>query len=222
MAVALALVAAAYAGAFFALGVHIRGPVADRNWVYVSWVAVALVGLAALLIVQLRKAPQLALKAANAHVLSPDARPKLQQLVARVAAQADLPTPLVAVVHSHTRNSFVVGRTARSAVLALTTGLLGELDERELEAVIAHELAHVANGDAVVMTIVSAPVTLGTTLWERREGWGEGLVWVFGVLVPGLAVLYAVGLVLQRAMSRYREYAADRGSALVTGAPISS
>jgi heat shock protein HtpX len=162
----------------------------------------------------LRRSEAIALRAAGATELEATEEPALHDLVARVAAQADLPTPKVAMVTSWSPNAFSVGLTEERAVVAFTSELLRrDLTVGELEAVVAHELAHVANRDGVVMTFVSAPALLGSKLWHeddwRAKAFFVLLYWPF----------FFVGLLAMWALSRYREYVADRGAALITGAP---
>jgi heat shock protein HtpX len=164
------------------------------------------------LLVQLRKSEALILRAVGAKVLAPDAEPDLQQLAARVAAQADLPAPRVALIRSWAPNALSAARSPHSAVIAVTTELLRRLDRHELEAVVAHELAHVANRDGAVMTFVSGPAMLASWLWRDVR---LSYVLVFWLTVP----FHVVSLLLLWTMSRYREYVADRGAVLITGAP---
>jgi heat shock protein HtpX len=153
------------------------------------------------------------LRAARAKELKPGEKAELQALVARVAAQADLPAPRVAIARSWAPNAFSVGLTERRAVVALTTELLRrDLTPGELEAVVAHELSHIANRDGVVMTFVSAPALLGSALWNERT-WRGKIVFIL-FYWP----FYFVGLLTMWTLSRYREYVADRGAAQITGA----
>jgi heat shock protein HtpX len=154
----------------------------------------------------------LALKIAGADELEPDGEEELQALVRRTAATADLPPPRVALVRSRAPNAFAVGLTRDGAVIAVTTELLKRLDPGELAGVVAHELAHIANRDGAVMTFVSGPSLLGD-LMRKDDGRGWVLFYVFYWPV------YVLGLLLMWAISRYREYTADRGAALITGAP---
>ena len=140
---------------------------------------------------------------------------RLQRQLERLAELADLPVPRLAVVDTETPNAFTVGLTPSRAVVAVTSGLSRVLSERELEAVLAHELTHIANRDASVLTVVAFPRTLGLTLIadESLAGLVLRIVWPLGL------PLWALGTLLTLTVSRYREYAADRGSALLTGAP---
>jgi heat shock protein HtpX len=174
---------------------------------------------------------KLALAAAGAKIVSPEEAPDLHAMVERLCAMADLPKPQVAVVDTNVPNAFATGRNPQHAVVAVTTGLWRRLEPQEVESVLAHELSHVANRDVLVMTIASFFAMLAALLTRfglyagMFGGFGGGnrnnnnnqVVWliVFAVSV----VVYAISFILIRTISRYREYAADRGSALITGAP---
>lgn len=153
---------------------------------------------------------------AHAHVLAPGEEPELHTLVERLCVLADLPKPQIVVEPEAQPNSWIVGVARNRSRLHLTRGLLATLDRSELEAVIAHELAHVAHRDAAVMTAVGGP---GAVL----QGGGARLVrGGFGLLILGGAMAAAIGWVAglgTRALSRYREFAADAGSAALTGRP---
>jgi heat shock protein HtpX len=123
--------------------------------------------------------------------------------------------PRLAVVETETPNAFTVGIAPTKAVVAVTRGLIRILEDRELEAVLAHELAHIANRDASVLTAVAFPRALGQTLIADESVAGALLWFVWPLGLP----LWALGTLLTLTVSRYREYAADRGSALLTGAP---
>jgi heat shock protein HtpX len=163
---------------------------------------------------QLMRSESVALRAARAKYLTPGEQSELQALVARVAAQADLPAPGVAIARSWAANAFSVGLTERRAVVCVTSELLRrDLTPAELEAVVAHELAHVANRDGMVMTFVSVPALLGSAMWHADDWRGKLLFVLF------YWPFFVVGLLAMWALARYREYAADRGAALITGAP---
>jgi heat shock protein HtpX len=167
---------------------------------------------------------KLALLASGAKVVEPDQAPELHAMVDRLAALADLPKPRVAVIPTDVPNAFATGRNPKNAVVAVTEGLWRRLEPREIEGVVAHELAHIANRDVLIMTLASFFAMLAGLLsrWafffgggDRREGGPP--VWLI-VLVVSI-VTYFLSFILIRTISRYREYAADRGAALVTGAP---
>jgi heat shock protein HtpX len=159
------------------------------------------------------RAEELVLRAARAKPLADDEEPELRALVERAAAAADLPVPRVALVRSWAPNALAAGLKPERATIVVTTDLLRRLDARELEAVVAHELAHVANRDGLVMTFVSGPAMLGAAMWSSDDGRAQ----VFYVLFYW--PVHVLGLLLMWTISRYREYAADRGAAMITGAP---
>jgi heat shock protein HtpX len=154
----------------------------------------------------------LALRIAGARELEQRQEEGLQELVRRMATTADLPPPRVALARSRAPNAFAVGLRREGAVIAVTTELLRRLDSRELAAVVAHELAHIVNRDGAVMTFVSGPSLLGDLM---RKDDSRGWVFFYLFYWP----VYVLGLLLMWAISRYREYTADRGAALITGAP---
>jgi heat shock protein HtpX len=209
---------------------------------YVGFAAVLFsvlhVGLAPLLVIvigfalfQYYTSDKLALAASGAKVVDESQAPELHAMVERLAAMASLPKPRVAIVDTDVPNAFATGRNKKHAVVAVTTGLLRRLEPREIEGVLAHELTHIANRDVLVMTVASFFAMLAALL--TRFGLYAGLfgggygnrdnnnnqvpVWLIVLLVS--LVTYAISYILIRTLSRYREYAADRGSALITGAP---
>ncbi|MES3518379.1 MAG: zinc metalloprotease HtpX [Natronomonas sp.] len=164
---------------------------------------------------------KLALRSMGARTVSESEYPELHAMVTRLSQQADLPKPTVAVADSQTPNAFATGRSKDSSAVCVTTGLLRALDDDELEGVIAHELAHVKNRDVAVMTIASFLSTIA--FFIVRWGWlfgGRGrnqAPLIVAILVSLL--VWIASFLLIRALSRYREYAADRGAATITGKP---
>jgi heat shock protein HtpX len=171
---------------------------------------------------------KLALRAAGAKVVTPEEAPALHEMVDRLCAMADLPKPKVAIMDTPVPNAFATGRSPKHAAVCVTTGLWERLDPKEREGVIAHELSHIANRDVLLMTVASFFAMLAALI--ARFGMYGGMfsggnrdnnngppLWLI-MLVVGV-VVYAISFVLIRALSRYREFAADRGSALITGAP---
>ena len=145
-------------------------------------------------------------------------------MVERLAALADLPKPKVAVIDTDVPNAFATGRNPKNSVVAVTTGLWNRLEPQEVEGVLAHELSHIANRDVLIMTLASFFALVAGLLarWGAFFGGGgdrdRGVpVWLIVVVVS--IVTYALSYILIRAISRYREYGADRGAALITGAP---
>jgi heat shock protein HtpX len=187
---------------------------------------VIVIGIAAF---QYYTSDKLALAASGAKVVSAQEAPELHAMVERLCAMADLPKPRIAVIDTPVPNAFATGRNPKHAAVAVTTGLWQRLEPREVEGVLAHELSHVANRDVAIMTIASffamlvAMLTrfgLYAGMWggggERRDNNGPP-VWVIVMLVS--IVTYVLSFVLIRTISRYREFAADRGAAVLTGAP---
>ena len=168
---------------------------------------------------------KLVLWSTGAHIVSENEAPQLHGMITRLCAIADLPKPQVAIVRSQIPNAFATGRNQNNAVVAVTTGIMDKLSPAELEAVLAHELTHVKNRDMAVMTIASFISTLALYLVRyvlyfgdmggdrKKEGGGVVLIWLVSIAV------WIVSFILIRALSRYREYAADRGSAIITGQP---
>jgi heat shock protein HtpX len=186
---------------------------------------VIVIGLA---VFQYYTSDRLALAAAGAKVVSRDEAPELHDMVERLCAMADLPKPKVAVVDTDVPNAFATGRSPKHAAVAVTTGLWRRLEPREIEGVLAHELSHVANRDVLIMTIASFFAMLAALL--TRFGLYGGMfgggrdrdsngppIWLIVFVVS--IVTYFLSYILIRTISRYREYAADRGAALITGAP---
>jgi heat shock protein HtpX len=182
-------------------------------------VAVIAGGLA---IFQLFGSDKLALRAMGAREVSPAEAPELHAMIDRLCVQADLPKPRVAVADTRMPNAFALGRSPKSATVCATTGIMELLSPAELEGVMAHELTHVANRDVLVMTLASFFATIAAYVVQ------------FGFLFggsddddnPSAAILFLVSIVvyvvsffLMQALSRYREFAADRGAALITGRP---
>jgi len=172
---------------------------------------------------------KLALAASGAKVVERDEAPELHAMVERLCAMADLPKPRIAIVPTDVPNAFATGRNPKHAAVAVTAGLWRRLEPKEIEGVLAHELSHVANRDVLVMTVASFFAMLAGML--TRFGlyagmWGGGgnrdnnnnvPVWLIVFVVSILT--YLISWILIRTISRYREYAADRGSAIITGAP---
>ena len=176
-----------------------------------------------LLVVQYFTSDKLALRAVGAHEVSPQEAPELHAMIERLCVQADLPKPKVAVMPSSMPNAFAMGRSKKSATVCATTGIMELLSPAELEGVLAHELTHVVNRDVAIMTLASFFASLAAMIVQFGFFFGgsddddDGPA-ILGLILVSLAV-YVVSFLLMNALSRYREYAADRGAAVITGRP---
>jgi heat shock protein HtpX len=185
-------------------------------------VAIIAGGLAAL---NLFASDKLALAAMGARVVSPQEAPQLHAMVERLCVQADLPKPKVAVANTRMPNAFALGRSPKSATVCATTGIMELLSPAELEGVMAHELTHVANRDVLVMTLAGFFATIAAYIVQFGFFFGGGSMGdddenpSFLVLLLVSLVVYVVSFLLMQALSRYREFAADRGAAIITGRP---
>jgi heat shock protein HtpX len=190
-------------------------------------IAAVIVIIGALMVVQLWTSDKLALRAAGARIVERDEAPDLHDMVERLCAMADLPKPRVAVIDSDVPNAFATGRSPKHSAVAVTRGLWQRLEPREVEGVLAHELAHIGNRDVVTMTIASffsmvAAMLVRYGLYAGMFGGNNrdnNAVPVWLVMLVVSIVTYVISYILILALSRYREYAADRGAAVLTGAP---
>ncbi|MEZ3115785.1 zinc metalloprotease HtpX [Halobaculum sp. MBLA0147] len=211
MVVVVVLLAALYAGFLGALtlyGVNLFGIV---------------LGMGLFMAAQLFFSDRLALYSMGAHEVSEQEYPELHRKLTRLSQQADLPKPTVAVADTRVPNAFAAGRSKSNATVCVTQGLLRTLDDEELEGVLAHELAHVKNRDVAIMTIASFLSTIAFLVvrwgWlfaggDERQGGGGAIV-----AIVASFVVWILSFLLIRALSRYREFAADRGGAAITGKP---
>jgi heat shock protein HtpX len=199
-------------------------------------IAIVLVIAGGVLFVQYWFSDKIALYGMGGRVVTPEEAPQLHGAIDRLCAMADMNKPRVAIADSDVPNAFATGRSPKNAVVCATTGLMRRLDESELEAVLAHELSHVAHRDVAVMTIASflgmvAGLVTRMMLWagllggfggsgdnNDNQGGDNAALAELAVLAVSVAV-YAISFVLTMALSRYRELAADRSGALLTGQP---
>src|SRR5271165_824816 len=182
-----------------------------------------------LLLVQLFTSDKIAMATLGVKEVSPAQEPELHGIIDRLCVQADLPKPRVCVMETPMPNAFAMGRSKKSTTVCATRGILQLLEPAELEGVMAHELTHVINRDVMVMTLASFFATLASLIAQFALFFGGGFGGGYGrnreeeegiVLVLLVSVLvYAISFLLLRALSRYREFAADRGSAVLTGRP---
>ncbi|WP_030587808.1 zinc metalloprotease HtpX [Streptomyces anulatus] len=205
--------------------------------VYVAFIAALIVLLksvvlvvviaAALLGAQYWFSDRIALYAMHGRLVTPEEQPQLHGVIDRLCATADMPKPRVAVSHMDLPNAFATGRNADNAVVCVTTGLMRRLETEELEGVLAHELSHVAHRDVAVITIASflgviAGLVVRFAFYSQLfggRGRDQNTAVVFMAVMAVSALVYAVSFLLIRALSRYRELAADRAAAMLTGKP---
>ena len=179
--------------------------------------------IGALSLGQLLFSDKLALSAMGAKEVSPQEAPGLHAMIERLCIQADLPKPKIAVADTHVPNAFACGRSQKNATVCATTGIMSVLSPSELEGVMAHELTHVKNRDVLVMTIASFFASLAAIILQFGFFFGGGgddddNPSILVVLLVSF-VVYIVSFFLMLALSRYREFAADRGAAIITGRP---
>lgn len=191
-----------------------------KSWILVVVIAAVLLGC------QYWFSDRIALFAMHGRVVEREEYPELHGVIDRLCAVADMPKPVVAVSQMEMPNAFATGRNPNNAVICVTTGLLRRLDPSELEGVLAHELSHVAHKDVAVITVASfLGVIAGlmvrfafySSMFRGRKD--QNTLAVFAAVLGISAAVYALSFLLIRALSRYRELAADRSAALLTGRP---
>ncbi|MEA2245321.1 MAG: heat shock protein HtpX [Solirubrobacteraceae bacterium] len=202
----------AFAGVLFAAG---------------AGIGIMVLVLAGFSLAQLFLSDKLALASMGAKIVSPAEAPGLHAMIERLCIQADLPKPRIAIADSEVPNAFAMGRSQKTAVVCATTAIIETLEPHELEGVLAHELTHVKNRDVMIMTVASffasiaAMITQFGFYFGGAFGGGDdddsGPAFIV-VLLASLAV-YVISYFLMLALSRYREFGADRGAALITGRP---
>ncbi|MGH9086996.1 MAG: zinc metalloprotease HtpX [Acidimicrobiales bacterium] len=205
-------------------------------WFVLHSFVILFVVIFGLLFAQYWFSDKVALWGMHGRIVTPEQEPALHGVVDRLCALADMPKPKVALANTDFPNAFATGRSPKAAVVCATSGLLRRLDEPEVEAVLAHELSHVAHRDVAIMTIASSlgviaglmtRVMLYAGMFGGGFGGGRGrntqsagqLVVIEMMIMLASIVVYAISFLLTRALSRYRELAADRSGAILTGRP---
>lgn len=191
----------------------------------VFWVVVIAGGL---LFAQYWFSDQIALRAMGAREVTAAEEPRLHTIIERICATANMPVPRIAIANSDLPNAFATGRNSKRAVVCVTTGLMQRLDTDELTGVLAHELSHIAHRDVAVMTMASflgvaagmlTRFAMYSGLFGGRGRRDQNTAAVMGVVLLVSVAVYAISFLLIRALSRYRELAADRAGAILTGRP---
>jgi heat shock protein HtpX len=194
--------------------------------------AIALIGCGAFLAFQFFGSDKLALRSMGAQEVSPQEAPELHAMIERLCVQADIPKPKIAVVASPVPNAFALGRSQKTATVCATTGIMDLLSPAELEAVMAHEITHIVNRDVMIMTLAGFFASIASMIVQfgflfGGGGFGGGGGYSdddddgpsFMAIILISAVVWVVSFFLMRMLSRYREFAADRGAAVITGRP---
>jgi heat shock protein HtpX len=210
----LGLVYVVFAGVIFAAGG--------------SAVAIALFA-AVLFAVQFFASDKIALRAMGAREVSPAEAPELHAMIERLCIQADIAKPRIAVAQTEMPNAFAMGRSQKHATVCATTGILNLLSPSELEGVMAHEITHIVNRDVAIMTLASFFASIASTIVQFGFFFGGGYGGgnsdndddnpSFMVVILVSVAVYIVSFLLMQMLSRYREFAADRGAAVITGRP---
>jgi heat shock protein HtpX len=189
---------------------------------------VAVVGCAALLAFQYFASDKLALRSMGAQEVSPQEAPELHAMIERLCVQADIAKPKIAVVPSPVPNAFAMGRSPKAATVCATTGIMDLLSPAELEGVLAHEITHIVNRDVMIMTLAGFFASIASMIVQFGFFFGGGFGGgdsdeddgpSFMVIVLISAIVWVISFFLMQALSRYREFAADRGAAVITGRP---
>jgi heat shock protein HtpX len=183
-----------------------------------------------LLLIQFLGSDKIALATMGVKEVTPAQEPELHGIIERLCVQADLPKPKVGVIETSMPNACAMGKSKKATTVCATRGILELLSPAELEGVMAHELTHVINRDVLVMTLASFFATLASMIAQFALFFGGGFGGGYGrgareeeedimIVLLVSALVYAISFLLLRALSRYREFAADRGSAVLTGRP---
>lgn len=200
--------------------------------VYVGLDFISITVIASIMIVlQWYFSDKIVLWSSGAKIVTREQFPKLHDIIERIVARNNLPKPKIAVINTNMPNAFATGKGPKSSVVAVTTGIIDLLDIEELEGVLAHELTHIRNRDVLVLTLASV---FSTVAWYLMQfGFYGGMGYGYGggrdrnnngggmiLVIIGAMLTWIISFLIIRAISRYREFAADRGSAQLTGKPV--
>jgi heat shock protein HtpX len=190
---------------------------------------VALLGGGALLAFQFFASDKLALRSMGAQEVSPQEAPEFHAMIERLCVQADIPKPKLAIVPTPVPNAFAMGRSPKAATVCATTGIMDLLSPAELEGVMAHEISHIVNRDVMIMTLAGFFASIASMIVQFGFFFGGGYGGgssdddddgpSFMVIILISALVWVISFFLMQALSRYREFAADRGAAVITGRP---
>jgi heat shock protein HtpX len=192
--------------------------------------AVAAIGCGLLLAFQFFASDKLALRSMGAQEVSPQEAPEFHAMIERLCVQADIAKPKVAIVNSPVPNAFALGRSPKAATVCATTGIMDMLSPSELEGVMAHEITHIVNRDVMIMTLCGFFASIASMIVQFGFFFGGGFGGggysdddedgpSFMAIILVSAIVWVVSFFLMRMLSRYREFAADRGAAVITGRP---
>lgn len=193
-------------------------------YIGVDFIAIAVI-MSLMVLAQWYFSDRIVLWSTGAHVVTREQYPELHDLVERIVARNNLPKPRIAVVDSRIPNAFATGKSPKSSIVAVTTGLLNELETEELEGVIAHELSHIKNRDVLVLTLASLFSMVAWYLMQFSfygggyRGRGRDGAGAMALMMVVAIITWVVSFLIIRAISRYREFVADRDGAMITGKP---
>ena len=193
------------------------------HYLGVGYIPLAIVA-SAMILAQWYFSDKIVLWSSRATIVSKEQYPRLHEIVERLSANNGIPKPKVAIVNSVVPNAFATGKSPKSSLVAVTSGILDVLDDDELEAVIGHELSHVRSRDVLVLTLASVFSMVAWYLVQfgfsgGLRGRGRNASGGTAIVILVALITWVVSFLIIRAISRYREYSADRSGAIMTGKP---
>ena len=193
------------------------------HYLGVGYIPLAII-TSAMILAQWYFSDKIVLWSSGATIVSKEQYPRLHEIVERLSADNGIPKPKVAIVNSRVPNAFATGKSPKSSLVAVTSGILDLLDDDELEAVIGHELSHVRSRDVLVLTLASVFSMVAWYLVQfgffgGLQGRGRNSSGGTAIVILVALITWVVSFLIIRAISRYREYSADRSGAIMTGKP---
>ena len=193
------------------------------HYLGVGYIPLAIIA-SAMILAQWYFSDKIVLWSSRATIVSKEQYPRLHEIVERLSANNGIPKPKVAIVNSVVPNAFATGKSPKSSLVAVTSGILDLLDDDELEAVIGHELSHVRSRDVLVLTLASVFSMVAWYLVQfgffgGLQGRGRNASGGTAIVILVALITWVVSFLIIRAISRYREYSADRSGAIMTGKP---